>query len=451
MAILALVLILAACGSGNEEEGKKVDAENEENKDNGNNVEEGTENQEVAEFPTDPVTIRIAQSWHEEMFEDRTRIIMEKHPHITIESVPFSGKQEDLEELFANNVEFDIILSSNIPMMEDYELVYPLDDLVEKYGFELTGLNPGLVNFVRSKGSDNSLVGFPDGTAFAGLFYNKDVFDEFGVPYPDPDVAMTWEETFALAAKMTGTRDGVDYVGLEFDPTTSTRLIPLTQLGLNMTDPETGEVLLTKEPGFHRYLTLMEDFLNIPGIPSKSMAAYEFRDKKGAMVVAYHRLLANNWSEADGNEEYKKNMDIVPIPVWPDLPNTGRELQTTAMIISNHSENKDAAFQVLMEYVGKDSQLEISRTMGSGFASTDPEVQEQFGAAVPDYDGKNVAAFFKHNPVLMDVRSQWDTHVNIAGEAGALEKLIEGIDINTILREISEDAESKIKDAKADQ
>lgn len=122
------------------------------------------------------------------------------------------------------------------------------------------------------------------------------------------------------------------------------------------------------------------------------------------------------------------------------------------MIISNYSDHKDEAFQVLMEYVSKENQTQIAREMGSGVVLTDQEVLDQFGADIPDYEGKNIEAFFALEPAEYDgQQSLWDRYVNYSDEGGALEKLAEGIDINTILRETAEDAETKILEAQAQQ
>lgn len=431
-----LVLTLAACGS-NEVDKSNNDIAIEDPKDINNN-----ENDQVAEFPTEPVTIRVAQTWSDELFESRFGQIMEKHDHLTIEHVPFDNSREGLEELFAHDIDFDIILASDIALIEEYDIIYPLDDLVEKYGYDLDQLNPGLLNYIRSYTSGDELIGFPDGTSYRALFYNKEVFDKFGEQYPDPEVAMTWDETMELAARMTETRDGIDYVGLTFNPQGTTRAAPLSQLGLNMTDPETGESLLMEEEGFHDYLSLMERFINIPGMPNNAMESYVFGYKEAAMTIAYNIYLAQDW----GDKEFKKDMDLVPLPVWEDRPNTGHELGTWPLIINKHSENIDSAFQVLVEYVSKDNQLEIARNMGGGPVLVDEEVRSEFGALVPGYEGKNVAAFFAHDPVEMDVRSRWDKYVNFFGKDGALDMLKDGVDINTILREIGEEAEAKIKE-----
>lgn len=439
---LFAIVALVACAGDDADDTPTNNVAQDSSDDTIENIED-----EVAEYPTDDVTIRVAMPWSDEIFESRFGKIEEKHPHITIEQVPFNGSREVLEELFANNVEFDIILSTNIQMMDEYELIYPLDEMVETYGFDLDELHPGIINYLRSIDTNNRLVGFPDGTAYQALFYNKDVFDLFGVPYPDPDVPMTWQETFELAEQMTGTRDGEEYTGLTFNPQTQTRAIPLRQLGINATDPETGEVLITEEEGFHRYLSLMEDFINIPGMPSDALQSYQFAYKRVGMSLGYHIYLGQDW----GDKEYKKDMDLVPLPVWEDHPNASPALSTTPMIISNYSDNKEVAFQVLTEYVSKENQMEISENMGSGVVLTDPEVIAAFGSNVPGYDGKNIDAFFKHTPVEMENRSQWDSYVNMYDAEGALDMLVEGTDVNTILREISEQAETAIQEAQADQ
>ncbi|CAH8248157.1 extracellular solute-binding protein [Paenibacillus melissococcoides] len=91
------------------------------------------------------------------------------------------------------------------------------------------------------------LYGMPiEGTQRA-LYYNKAILDKFGVDYPRD--GMTWDEILDLAKQVTAERDGVKYKGLSFGHYS----IPLTQFGVNGTDPETGEVLFTKEPAFQQF------------------------------------------------------------------------------------------------------------------------------------------------------------------------------------------------------
>ncbi|MCJ7840151.1 extracellular solute-binding protein [Lederbergia sp. NSJ-179] len=92
-------------------------------------------------------------------------------------------------------------------------MIYPLDDLIAKSDFNLEDLN--LVSFAHSYDPEGRLIGLPDGVGFKALFYNKDIFDLFGVEYPTGEI--TWDEGMELAKQMTGERNGQEYTGLVFD------------------------------------------------------------------------------------------------------------------------------------------------------------------------------------------------------------------------------------------
>ena len=51
---------------------------------------------------------------------------------------------------------------------------------------------------------DGKQYSYPANCGVDILIYNKAIFDEMGVPYPQQD--MTWEETFALAQRVTRPR-----------------------------------------------------------------------------------------------------------------------------------------------------------------------------------------------------------------------------------------------------
>lgn len=92
---------------------------------------------------------------------------------------------------------------------------------------------------------------------------------------------MTWNDVLDLAKRLTAVKDGIQYRGLEMGPgfTGTEALVPLMQLTVNLTDPETGEVLISQEPVVHKYMELMKAFYNIPGLYNSDPEArkdYEF-------------------------------------------------------------------------------------------------------------------------------------------------------------------------------
>lgn len=255
LGLMMMSMFVAACSSSEQPDGDVK--KKEEEKIVIADEEEGT--------PENPITITIAYPWSEEQFNERFGPIDEKFESFEIKYADYNGSSEGLQELFAAKVVPDIIVSSptTIEPLEELEAIYPLDDLVEQENFNVSKINPGLVSLVKGFDSENRLIGFPDGTGLFGLYYNKEIFDLFGVPYPDPDKPMTWQEALELASKMTVERNGQMYIGLEFGgygSTGETATVPLKQLATSMTDRETGEVLIAKKTEFTTYLELMDEY-----------------------------------------------------------------------------------------------------------------------------------------------------------------------------------------------
>ena len=103
-------------------------------------------------------------------------------------------------------------------------------------------MDPSFIALIRSQDPEGRLIGLTGNGGIYGLFYNKEVFDLFGVPYPTDN--MTWDDIIDLAKKTTGTRDGNQYVGLEFGSDTVDAA--LLQLSTTLTDPDTGRCYCPK-------------------------------------------------------------------------------------------------------------------------------------------------------------------------------------------------------------
>lgn len=116
---------------------------------------------------------------------------------------------------------------------------------------------------------------------------------------------MTWTEVLDLASKMTGERDGVQYRGIEMGPgfTSHEATFPLKEFGINLTDPETGEVLITQSPEVKQYLELMKQFYSIPELYDPSPEARDtdkFAQKTVAMTVSWPGYF--RWGLGDPDE-----------------------------------------------------------------------------------------------------------------------------------------------------
>jgi multiple sugar transport system substrate-binding protein len=73
-----------------------------------------------------------------------------------------------------------------------------LDPLIEESGFDRSDFWPGLLEFAMY---DGMVYGFPRDIGLEVLYYNKDIFDEVGLDYPDD--SWTWDDLQAAAEALT--------------------------------------------------------------------------------------------------------------------------------------------------------------------------------------------------------------------------------------------------------
>ena len=99
-----------------------------------------------------------------------------------------------------------------------------LQPLIDKTGYSVPGVDPGLVDFFKL-GVNNATVGVPFATYPSFLYFNKDLFDEAGLPYPPTKVGETyngkpWDMAAlrTLAMKLTVDSAGNDATNPAFDP-----------------------------------------------------------------------------------------------------------------------------------------------------------------------------------------------------------------------------------------
>ncbi|WP_062109955.1 ABC transporter substrate-binding protein [Bacillus niameyensis] len=428
-----LCLIFTGCSN-------QTNTDSKENETNANDQTDETSNepteQNTDEDPEEKVKITIAYQWGEDAFNKRYRPIEEYLGNVEIEFVASTNTLQGFEEMFAAGIKPDIIVDQNIFALQDLDVIYPLDDLLEQSGFDVGIFDQPLLDSLRAYDDEGRTIGLPDGTSVIGLYYNKDVFDLFGIDYPDPEKPMTWQEVLDLARKMTVERDGVQYIGLD-----GMSRFALQQFAPTATNPETGEVLINEREAYKRYFDLVAEFYNIPGMREEESLGTNFVEKRAAMTLATN--VALNWIGGDDVE----SLDLVPFPVWPDQPTIGPLMGTTPMVITNYSENKEVALEILKAYFLPEILTEHVRTGGTVPPIADEELLKQYAVDLEIYNGKNLAAYYVLDRVTREEPvSRWDDFVDLASAETAIK---EGKDVVTVLRELEEESTAKIQEAMA--
>lgn len=160
---------------------------------------------EVKEATGEDVTLKVAL-WdysNTEYYKTMINAFQEKYPNITVEVVEFTADEYDnvVVTQLSGKQDFDVVFTKGTPALSaliKQGHIYALDDLLaadpdfdpEKYS--------GLVDQLSLDGHTYALPFRYDNNL---IFYNKDLFDAAGVPYPED--GMTMAEYHELASKMT--------------------------------------------------------------------------------------------------------------------------------------------------------------------------------------------------------------------------------------------------------
>lgn len=372
--------------------------------------------------------------------------VKKKFPNLTLKLV-VDQEGTKPEELLASNSFPDIIFTSNPSYHNILKLnvVTGLDDLLKKNQFDLNRINPVITESIRQYSSKNELIALPFSLNVAALFYNKDIFDKFGVEYPKG--VMTWEETLQLAKQLTRTENGVKYVGIDLTaPMNIGR-----GLSLHVIDPKTGKADVQTEP-WARVFQLLKQSYEIPGfIGDNNKYTYGakafYQDRNLAMLPNWLGGLIGPLEEVE-KQGSGFNWDIAPLPNFQEALGTGREIDIHSMILSSLSPHKEQAFQVMTYMLSDEVQTIISQS-GRRSVLTNPELDKEFGKNLPSLKGKQVADVFQTQPRKLHPPSEYDKDIAIKNiDNAAKDVAVGGVDINTALRNAQEKINQEIQTLK---
>ncbi|RKN82001.1 ABC transporter substrate-binding protein [Paenibacillus ginsengarvi] len=426
---VALIAALAGCSSGNNgESGQAV-------KDAATPAQQAGPAELAKQAAQQPAELVIGSSsgaTNEQFMRDYGTKISEKFPNYKIKYVEGSFKT-----YIESGQSYDIFISSvglTPASVLTYNLQSDISDLVQKYRFDMTGLEPSTIDIQRQL-AGGGIYGLPVNTTSAALFYNKDLFDRFGVPYPKD--GMTWEDQYDLAKKMTRSDEGTTYRGLTM---AFQHLMFLNQLSAPHLDAKTYKAMFL-ENNFVRAFENMARFYKIPGneLPGNTFYLNNqqdpfYKDKTVAMLLTLSTGGVNfgDW-----------NWDIAKFPVFKDKPDVGPQSYPNYFYVTSTSKQRDAAFQVLSYVASEEFQMWQAKTGTPAVLKDKSKTASVFGVDKPLYKGKHLTAIlpdkFADPTVKTLYQAAADKEVNAALGAYAA-----GQDVNTVLREAAERADKAI-------
>lgn len=295
---------------------------------------------------------------------------------IDIQLIPFGQLFQTIEVRLAaggGTPDVYIVDGPNTASYAARNYLLPLDEYftaAEKNAFFKASIKTGTYQ--------GKFVSVPYGTSSAGLFFNKDIFEKYGVPFPSEKLEgrLTWEQVVELAKKLTIDidKDGKpDIWGLGIEQIDRPYLLfPLMQsLGAEVISPNGLETkgYITSDKFIKAttfYWKLFNEWKVSPtGINDSAIAREYFGTGKFAM------MLGNEWNIARLSKFPSLKYGLAPFPYFaggvPVTP-TG----SWHVGVNPKTANKNAAIQFVKYITGKDAVIKWYKL--NGIAPARPDV-----------------------------------------------------------------------------
>ncbi|WP_028548360.1 ABC transporter substrate-binding protein [Paenibacillus sp. UNC451MF] len=391
-----------------------------------------------------PVTISVGIKTQGYLTDEEfNRYIVEpvkkQYPWITVEKVIYNAKGTKLSELVAAGNVPDIVITNNVNGMPEFlelDLAAPLTELIQNHKFDVTKIEPQAIEAVKAATLMKDLAALPYSRNFQTLYFNKDIFDKFAVPYPKD--GMTWEQVTDLAKLLTRHDNGTQFRGLE--PNVPERLA--SQLSLPFVDPKTKKSTLNST----EWKQVMDRMITIHSISGNEQILY---NKEAADLFYNKRTLAmlpdiNLFGDLSQFKDL--NWDMASFPTWNHLPGVSPGIDAHLMVLTKTSTKKDDAFRVMSAVLSDEVQLDMSK-QGRYSVLKDAKIKEAFGKDLTWMAGKNIRAV-NMTPANPYPQTEYDKEGINALRSALTSAIKNGKDSNTVLREASEAFDKKIEELK---
>ncbi|CAG7653284.1 hypothetical protein PAESOLCIP111_06733 [Paenibacillus solanacearum] len=363
--------------------------------------------------------------------------IKEKYPYVTPKFIPY-GKDTSPDKLLTAGEPLDIMYlsSGQTRYLLDYEIQYDISELIKKYKYDLSRMEPTTVEIQRMI-ANGGIYGLPVYNNTMTMFYNKDLFDRFGVMYPKD--GLTWDELYELAKVMSRFDGAQQYQGITLS---LAHTMPTNQFSIPYTDSH-NKVNYTSGD-FKKLFTAWTRFYQLTGNEvNKKTVSYTVqvnafdKDKTIAMFLGLAAL---------GPARFKEvlNWDVASFPVFQEKPEIGPQPYPTYFYITKTSKHKDVAFEVISYLTSDEFQLHLARN-GLFPALKSRDAMKEYGQNIPFLKNKNMNGFLPKQfaPPAKPSTFQSVAHTPLHGAFDAV--LLKEKDINTALREAEEKANKAVE------
>jgi multiple sugar transport system substrate-binding protein len=398
------------------------------------------------EKPREPVTLTMYKYYtnitDEQVVSFITAPLEKKYANVTFDFISGLKKNNtDAEHILASGVNPDLIVTSSptVYTFQKLEMAANLDKLIKELNFDLNRFDPTTIDALKKFSDHGEINAIPFAFDPAALFYNQDIFDKFGVLYPEEE--LTWDDVMELAKKLTRVSDETLFRGV----VPPNAFILGDQLSLGYVNKKTNKSTVNTDQ-WKKVYTLFKEFYNIPGYqdsqhPLRRGKRMFIQDKTVAMLPFWLASLIGDFETMEKNgDSFAWNMTTYPS--FKEAPGQSANVDFQVLMVSNTSKHKDLVFDMIKYLTSDEQQAELTRN-GSMTVLDNKGMKATFGANMNVMKGKNIASIIKNKPAKLNP-SEYDLMISdlmtsYDDQIGKGEK-----DINTALRELQEAADNAI-------
>lgn len=392
------------------------------------------------------LTIHATMSGYTEEFM-RTQFgtfVEKKFPNVTLKYLPTivaAGAATTTKDYVAAGEIIDIhIENGSAPSLLNYGLQFDLTELIKKHKFDLNKLEPSTVEIQRQL-ANGGIYGIPYTTNTLTLFYNKDLFDKFGVPMPTNQ--STWDDISEYIKRLSVTDGGVQYRGLT---AAYWHLFLLNQMSVPGQDNQTYKSLYLTD-AYKNEMEFITSFFKIPGNDWKE--GLSVSNMVGSFVngtSAMYAGLDNTWILYQFSEEL--NWDVVQFPKRKERPDVGPQPYPFYMFVTSMSKQPDIAFQVVASFASEEFQSSFVKQGYLPITKNGSSLMKDYSVNLPLFANKNKDILWSKMAPTIGVNPYQSLDTKY--EQLIFSEVVLGLkDINTALRDAAEAFEKELAEQQA--
>ena len=284
-----------------------------------------------------------------------------KTPNVRIELVDLGSADfmTLISTQLAGGADFDIITIKDIPGYANLvrqNRLEPLNSFIRSKNIN-TGIYGGLIEQLTVNGDVYTL---PFRSDFWLIYYNKDIFDKAGVPYPANDI--TLDQYDALARRVTSGSGANKIYGAHYHGWRSTTQLFGILDGKNTIVDGTYDFLA---PHYNRVLRQQDDGIVMSLAEIRTSGTHysgAFFNSQIAMMNMGTWFIATQIAQVQKGEASSRNWGLAKYP-HPDGVPAGTTLGTiTGISVNRNSAKKDAALDFMQFVAGPEGAVVLAKT-----------------------------------------------------------------------------------------